>query len=156
MIDPFDPKVNIIRDQTPVCRILCSRKRSGWWVCLFILWLVSKSFCLQHCTIISCKGGDGGCNDHFTRWARQLMTCFVWDLEPPLLRQLKSGKGIFCLPFWFSMFLEWKDFIRLPPLFQPTTWGSDLEPLDWTLSCCYLRRENSWSLNFQIPLWSFA
>ena len=98
MIEPFDPNPYIFRDQTPVCPILCSRKRSGWWVCLFILWLVSKSFCLQHCTIISCKGGDGGCNYHFTRWARQLMTCFVWDLEPPLLRQLKSGKGIFCHP----------------------------------------------------------
>ena len=84
------------------------------------------------------------------------MTCFVLDLEPPLLRQLKSRKGIFCLPFWLSIFLEWKDFMRLPPLFQPTTWGSDLEPLDCTLSCCCLRREYSWSFNFWIPLWSFA
>ena len=32
MIDPFDPNPYIFRDQTPVCPILCSRKRSGWWV----------------------------------------------------------------------------------------------------------------------------
>merc|ERR1712004_863747 len=41
------------RDQTPVCPILCSKRRSGWS-------------------------------------ARQLMTYFVWDLEPPVLRQLKT------------------------------------------------------------------
>ena len=39
--------------------------------------------------------------------------------------------------------------MRLPPLFQPATWGSDLEPLDLTLSCCCLRRKNSGSFNFK-------
>ena len=39
------------------------------------------------------------------------MTYFVWDQELPLLRQLKSRKGIFCLPFNISMFLKLKDFL---------------------------------------------